>query len=77
LQLADRYVRRVGKSAVFVRDEITNYRIYRRLSYPKASYRGRSRKSATRKICEEDCKVAFFTAKDAKSAKEMLAMDIS
>jgi len=26
---------------------------------------------------QEDCKVAFFTAKNAKSAKEMLAMDIS
>ncbi len=25
---------------------------------------------------QEDCKVAFLTAKDAKSAKEMLAMDI-
>jgi len=25
---------------------------------------------------QEDCKVAFITAKDAKSAKEILAMDI-
>jgi len=26
---------------------------------------------------QEDCKVAFLTAKNAKSAKEMLAKDIS
>jgi len=26
---------------------------------------------------QKDCKVAFFTAKNAKNAKEMLTMDIS
>jgi len=28
-------------------------------------------------VFQVNCKVAFFTAKDAKSAKEMLARDIS
>jgi len=49
-----------------------------RLSYSTASNRTSRPKYAYLPVFfQEDCKVTFFTAKDAKSAKEMLAMDIS